>query len=486
MPLMQKSSADKSLNKTSLADAIDIPAWLEQDRQNEWQSRIQRDQQIAQQISRQAKIAPQQETKQVLHWWSQIRCQEVEPQCQKDVDANSSGHLLASIFKRVSWIAWIIGFIAGIVLAASLLHYDGAQPINVLVLLIILVLLPLLLFLLSLLIPLFSSSSLMSSLNVGNQLFAFIRRNSPVLQNFFSSSRSDSSKDALLRWKLLLSSQQFGIALAVAALLTLLAKVSFSDLAFGWSTTLDIQSSSLTPWIHALATPWASWFPEAVPSSQLIEQSRFYRLEDGVRALSAEALTGWWKYIAMCLLVYGIGFRILAAWLANVKYKTATENMLMQHSEVTALLERFNASAKLHDIAPVVTVNDVSINDSSGFDYESVDIVILWNRANLFKNNLQHKNIVELTSEDALQLDSSHFSGLDKNSVEKIHIITKAWEPPLLEFHDLIINLREKFGSHVIISVEPVAADKSTPEKVDVEIWRHSLEKLQDTKVYVI
>ena len=474
------------ISHPSLAEAIDIPAWLEQDRQNDWQSRIQRDQQIA----KQADIAPKQETKRVLHWWSQVQPHNE----QKRADANSPGQLLASIFKRVSWIAWVIGFFAGIALAVSLLHYDGAQPINVLVLLIVLVILPLLLFLLSLLLPLFSSNSLMSSLNIGNQLFSFIKRNNPVLQAFFSGSRSDDSKDALLRWKLLLSSQQFGIALAIAALLTLLAKVSFSDLAFGWSTTLDFPSSSLTPWIQALATPWAGWLPEAVPSNQLIEQSRFYRLEDGVRALSAEALTGWWKFIAMCLLVYGIGFRILAAWLAGMKYKAATENMLMQHSEVTALLERFNAPAKLHDTAPVVTANDeslgISANDSSGdsfgFDYSSVDIVILWNRANLFDNNSQHKNIIELTSEDALQLDENLFSGFDKNSVEKIHIITKAWEPPLLEFHDLIINLREQFGSNVIISVQPIAADKRAPEKVDVEIWRHSLEKLQDTKVYVI
>ncbi|MFK7815693.1 MAG: DUF2868 domain-containing protein, partial [Gammaproteobacteria bacterium] len=386
----------------------------------------------------------------------------------------------------------------GIALAASLLHYDGTQPINVLVLLIILVLIPLLLFLFSLFIPVFSSSSLMSSLNVGNQVFTFIKRKNPVLQEFFSTGRSDNTRDALLRWKLLLSSQQFGIALAVAALLTLLAKVSFSDLAFGWSTTLDFQSSSLTPWVQGLATPWSAWLPEAVPSNQLIEQSRFYRLEDGVRALSAEALTGWWKFIAMCLLVYGIGFRVLAAWLARMKCKTATKNMLMQHSEVIALLERFNAPPNLDDVAPVVTADSNSLNDSNNdfsndlgkdlasFDFRSVDIVILWNHINLFKTDVQHENIIELTSEAALQLDSGLFKKFDKNPIEKIHIITKAWEPPLLEFHDLIISLRERFGSQTIISIQPIAANKRKPDQVDVEIWRHSVEKLQDPKVYVL
>ncbi len=468
------------LIKTSLAEAIDIPAWLEQDRKKGWQSRIRRDQEICHQADADSKH----ETERVLKWWSHVKPKS---------DENSSGQVLASIFKRVSWIAWIIGFMAGIALATSLLHYDGTHPINVLVLLIILVLIPLLLFLLSLLIPIFSSNSVMSSLNVGSQAFALIKRKNPVLQEFFSSGRSDNTRDTLLRWKLLLCSQQFGIALAVAALLTLLAKVSFSDLAFGWSTTLDFQSSSLTPWIQAFASPWSAWLPEAVPSNQLIEQSRFYRLDDGVRTLSADILTGWWKFIAMCLLVYGIGFRVLAAWLARVKYKAATESMLMQHSETIALLERFNAPLNLNDVAPVVTVDSNSINNSDknfnidlvDFDFTSVDIVILWNFTNLFETDAQHENVIELTSEDALQLDKDHFKNYENHPIKKIHIITKSWEPPLLEFHDLIISIRERFGPQPIISVQPIAANMYQPEQVDVEIWRHSLAKLQDPKVYV-
>jgi len=64
--------------------------------------------------------------------------------------------------------------------------------------------------------------------------------------------------------------------------------------------------------------------------------------------------------------------------------------------------------------------------------------------------------------------------------------ITKAWEPPLLEFHDLLLALRNLFGANTTISVQPVSAEGDAPDKVEVEIWRHSLEKLQDAKVYVV
>ena len=56
----------------------------------------------------------------------------------------------------------------------------------------------------------------------------------------------------------------------------------------------------------------------------------------------------------------------------------------------------------------------------------------------------------------------------------------------IIRVHDLIVTLRKRFGSQTIISVQPIAEDKHTPKKIDVEIWRHSLEKLQDPKVYVL
>ncbi len=460
--------------KTLLSNAIDIPVWLEQDRSNAWQTRVQRDQQIASQSG----ILFQQPYQRVLHWWRQI---------QPKTDAQSSGQELASFFKRVSWIVILIGFFTGLALASALLYYDGSQPINVLVLLIFLVLLPLLLFFVSLILPLLNSNSVVSGLNAGSMVFSFLKKKSPVLEAFFSSSRSDAAKDKLLRWRLLLYSQQFGMALAIAALLTLLARVSFSDLAFGWSTTLDIEASTLSPWVQALAWPWVTWFPEAVPSTSLIEQSRYFRLANGTSELSAQTLTGWWKFIAMCLLVYGIGFRVLATWVANFNYKKAIQEMLMQHSEVTALLDRFDAPiGSGQEQAPIVSAERQTTTSASTFDFQSADAIILWNSARSSNKDLQHKNIIEVSGDGDLQIDSEVIRQIDVNETGKIHIITKAWEPPLLEFHDFIQILRTKFGSEVSISIQPISANNELPDATDVEIWRHSIEKLQDPKVYVI
>ncbi len=459
-------------SRIPLADAIDIPAWLEADRQNDWVARVERDREIGNQSTK----THQSEAQRVQRWWAKV---------QHDQNQLSTGQKLESLFKRVSWIAVVLGLVMGVVLASSILHYDGSHPINVLVLLTVLVVIPLLLFLLSLLIPIFRSSSFINNVNIGSQAFAFLKSKHPVLQEFYSSSRSDQVRDTLLRWKLLLTSQQFGISLSIAALFTLLAKVSFSDLAFGWSTTLNFDSSSLAPWIHALASPWSAWFQDAVPSTQLIEQSRYFRLEDSERALSAQTLTGWWKFIAMCLLVYGIVFRVMAAIFAHLNFSNATQALLMQHSEVNALIDRFNAPDHVRGTAAVVGVDDLSA-PSMKYKYETADIVISWNHAKPFNTELSHENIIQVSSDEVINKGSELFGNIETKSIKQIHIFSKSWEPPLLEFHDLISVLRNNFGAEVSISVQPVAANNSEPNQVDVEIWRHSLDKLQDAKVYVI
>jgi len=120
-------------SRIPLADAIDIPAWLEGDRQKDWIARVERDREIGNQSTK----FQQNEAQRVQLWWTKVQHDERQP---------STGQKLESLFRRVSWIAIIFGFVMGIVLAASILHYDGSHPINVLVLLTVLVLIPLLLF----------------------------------------------------------------------------------------------------------------------------------------------------------------------------------------------------------------------------------------------------------------------------------------------------------------------------------------------------
>ena len=91
-----------------------------------------------------------------------------------------------------------------------------------------------------------------------------------------------------------------------------------------------------------LAWPWHVWLPQAIPSFELIDHSRFFRLNDETTGLQAEALTAWWRFLALCLGVYTISIRLLVRVIATVGFRRATTHLLIAHSEVSALLDRFD------------------------------------------------------------------------------------------------------------------------------------------------
>ena len=102
-------------------------------------------------------------------------------------------------------------------------------------------------------------------------------------------------------------SQTAAVAFNVAALVTAIMLVTFSDLAFGWSTTLDADPAAVTRVVQRIAWPWAALVPPAVPSAELVEQSQFFRLEGSARRRSApRALGAWWPFTILALVTYGL------------------------------------------------------------------------------------------------------------------------------------------------------------------------------------
>ena len=139
-------------------------------------------------------------------------------------------------------------------------------------------------------------------------------------------------------------------------LVTAVALVTFSDLAFGWSTTLDVPAATATRIVQGIAAPWASFAPLAVPSPELVEQSQFFRLErTGVASGAARALGAWWPFTVLAVVTYGLLPRLLLLALTAARLRTATGALLLEDARVTALLDRMaspaieTAAAHLHE-----------------------------------------------------------------------------------------------------------------------------------------
>ena len=83
----------------------------------------------------------------------------------------------------------------------------------------------------------------------------------------------------LLRWILVRAAQIFGIAFNVAALAGCLYRIAVTDIAFGWSTTLQLDATSVHRLAEALSGPWSRITSHGTPSLDLVRLTQYSHLE---------------------------------------------------------------------------------------------------------------------------------------------------------------------------------------------------------------
>jgi hypothetical protein len=240
-----------------------------------------------------------------------------------------------------------LGVLLGTGAAQYALSYDGTHPVNVVTFLSLLILPQIgLLALIALNLAVRSVAvrrATERSLGLAHEaLLAVVRSRSGEAK---PAAHAGVDLQALYRpaeaWRVFWGMQLFGVAFNVAAAVTALGLVSFTDLAFSWSTTLQVDAAEAHRYASALGKP----FPRLVPSLEVVEATRYYRLEGryaggvATRAVDLAATAAWWPYLAACLLAYGLLPRLVLALLGYVLYRRRlTRAPLEEAYEVDRLL----------------------------------------------------------------------------------------------------------------------------------------------------
>lgn len=251
----------------------------------------------------------------------------------------------------------VLGLFIGGGTASATLSYNGQTPINVFVFLGVLVALQLLLLLLMLGFLLLRRATRRSGPGVLERAIKtlsgmrfvdrFLFAALPKAREWASGVRSHQTLyGGVERWLLFALIQRFACAFNVGALGTALFLVTFSDLAFSWSTTLSIDGATLDSWFRAVASPWTWFLPDAAPSLATIEQSQWVRLHGegfvGGRNLK-DALTwarDWWPFLLMSLFTYGLLPRLLASAYGEWRYRRELRALSFDHAPFLRLWER--------------------------------------------------------------------------------------------------------------------------------------------------
>ncbi len=471
---------------TLFEDAIDVPLWLEADRLTPRAERSRRDREIGLTLDHGDRI------QRVRGWW-RVAAR----------DEEGAGARLERVRGAITAVMALLGVALGVSLALAAFQYDGSQPVNVVRLIALLVVLPALFLVVSLLLLpgrvalLRGVQDLIAPLNPGAlalTVFRRLARASPELARTFDWRAGRASAARFAKWQLMYWSQVAAVGFNIAVLATAVLLVTFSDLAFGWSTTLDVDPAAVTRIVHAIAWPWHAFVPSAVPSAGLVEQSQFFRLDDGGLA-SGRTLTAWWPFTLLTIVTYGLLPRLLLLGVALARLRAAEGALLLDDPRVTALVDRMASPAVETAAAEHAERAAAPSSDAAGYrEATGRARAIIWEgcvSVDVARTHARSRLGLELVA--AAEAGGGRTLGADRQALDSmgsseqgaVVVFTPAWEPPLLELLDFLSELRRRVGAESSIVVVPVADGARAVTAVEHETWARAIGRVGDPRLYV-
>ncbi len=476
--------------QTLFEDAVRVPAWLYADRATPFAERVRRDRAIARDLPAGDDLA------RVRAWRRRILD---DPAQRRDDDPG-----LGRARGLVTALMLLIGVLAGAGVAVAALRYDGTHPVNVITALGLLLGVQLALLALALvLLPgralgLRSLQDLAAAINPGLLTAAFVsRRLGQRAEALFgwNAGRSAAAR-RFTRWQLLAWSQAAAVAFNVSALVCATLLVAFTDIAFGWSTTIETHPRTVHALATAMAWPWQGWLPQALPGMDLIAQSQFFRLEGAARGAAPAALGGWWPFLLMSLVCYGLVPRVALLALAIARLRAATVNLLLGDAQVSALLERMRAPAVETTAAepetgarsPVAPLAHAALPDAGAAH------AVIWGgsldpgEAEAFARTRLGFSVplaLEAGGGRTLEADRETLQKIGNGKPRAVLVLPRAFEAPMLEFLDFLAALRARLGAGVPVVVVPVPEAGESVNALQRETWSEAVARLGDAGTYV-
>ena len=481
-----------------LADLVDLATQTKHDAETDPVERMRRDRGIGQDLDH----LKGQHHKQLSHWLQRVG----EPQQLR------YGWQAVQAQRLVTMILVILGLIVGWAAALTVFHYDGSRPVNVVHVLAVFVALPLALlafFVLATLprefmrlIP--GAAGLQETLGLlsPGRINTLIVRMLPqtwrlALQRATGQTQAHRRLyGRVQKWAVFHWSQSFSVAFHLGSLTGCLYLVTFSDLAFGWSTTLQVDAGQFQSITNALSWPWISFWSDAQPTSAQIEITKFFRHE-GMPSIAHESQS-WWQFLFACMLCYGLlprfGTYALSRWCLVRGIKDA----MIHTPGVPQLLDRINhkwvetsaesadestsgnrsRTAQAHEVNLVGRHIHVVNWAGIGFDDHAI-IELLDHHWGITVREVRQAGGAQELDQDQHVIDELAQAPNDTAAI----VLVKAWEPPMMDLVDFLVDLRQAMGNGRPIVVAPIALRKdqlSVPSQTDLDIWRHKLETVGD------
>ncbi len=435
----------------------------------------------------------------------------------------SPGEIFLDSHSALKVLLVILGIILGVGAGLSFFTYSGTTPVNVFHFLIFFVFSQILLTFLLAFSLLFrrltgTAMSLPSfySLFFGKLFKKLIQVTSRQWNKNLSASKRDSANQAmglvksqgrkygsLFYWPLFTLSQIVTFFFNIGLLGATLFKISTSDLAFGWQSTLQFGAASLYKIIQLIALPWSWFIPSAIayPSLEEIDGSRIL-LKEGIYHLATKDLVAWWPFLIFCLLFYGLFFRGICylggKWmekrsLQKIRLNSAPCRRVIQRmltplvstqaqpelkkaeSEAIEGKETFQPTVGNHLFPQYILVPDDIYNTLPMERFEQ----ILNSLGFAVKEQLKF-----MTDYDSDQEIKGYLQQQPWDNDTGLLILMEGWMVPLIDFLTYVKELRSVTTKETVITIaligRPAKTVFTTVLQDDYTIWRKKIQALGD------
>jgi len=408
------------------------------------------------------------------------------------VGIKKSAIRIVSLLTFATVAAGVFAFAAGAGAAGYFFRYDGTAPINVLPVLVIFALLPVVLILFSVgyaLWPRRGSGRIpMIFWWMQYALRPLFRKAGKEMPEGMHRNISESwlvhsiPAGHFLRRNLQLA----GMAYIIGALLWVLFHVATTDLAFAWSSTLELRGETLHTVTRTISAPWRELVPAAVVDAETVEATRFYRDDRG--DFPAAASGRWWPFVFMSMMVYGFLPRLAAFLCYHWRFRKTVDTALVTSDsgrEVLGFMEESLVSVSSDDRNTAVAAEG-SDAEAPGRSPEKC-VVLTWGFGDIDTagiRNVLNREILSTASLSGLHSmaeDRKSISQTARSSFENAHcdilVLVPLWESPRLHFEKkLELLMQEAAKSRVVVI--PVADMQDQHGEAGHVTWRKRVDEI--------
>lgn len=481
----------------TLDELIDLETLLARDEQADRQTLRHRDRALGLELAHSA--GNRREL--FLGWLARMR--------QREPDL--PGETAVRALNAVSVLSVALGLLFGSAAAVTVFAYTGDHPVNVIHVLGVFVFIPIVL-LAVLLVAVLPGTWLQAIPGAGavHDLAGLLSpaRLIPLLSNVLPREMRQAFQQSMARlkgfdrlygrirlWLLITLSQRFAVAFFVAAIAQALLLIVFTDLAFGWGTTLQVDASLFYRIVRALAAPWGWAWPQAVPTRELVETTQYYRQGGVFAGLGAQAsapalsaLGGWWPFLVACMAFYGLLPRmVMLAW-AQASLKRGLADVPLKHAAFERLHERLTeplvesqargGGSPMPNLEGPVAIPSVPSS-------EKPYVLVLWEWPTSIIDAIgpMLKRRFGATIERTLsaggldvEADRQVLEVLEREARgSHVAIVVKSYEPPTRDFSNFMEQARRRVGDSTLFVVMPLdlAEDgqPAQPNEHDLAHW---------------